>query len=648
MISVDLSNVESIESSNHLYQWDKGQQLEIKGLGVSKAPEIHFGVNGSMLAIVVNSTLSGGIVYADIPNQILMSGKDLRVYVHIDGTTIKNILIPVFKRNMPENYVVDSSNVGWIEEFETEANEITTAKLTEIDRKGTQTLDSIPDDYTALQNEVTDLKSDLIESCYRVIVDGNMMTLPNAVNSDTGGIYISDTWVHTQYTDISKYKSLVITMPTFEIPHPVGMAFYDINYDYISGVRGSVTGIVNYAIIRIEIPSNAKYAVFSIRKENLNEFYVKADYLNETLNILFETTDLAKLAEWEYGTIDMSGSELDEDGFLRTKNFIEVKPNSTLNIFVGTNAVFIYEYDSNGKYIRHNESGYVKYTSDSTHNLFPITEKIRLCTRLEPIDKTSGIEICNNISVVGCGLKTQIVENIKSNNSSSINSFAMQMFEKIGVISDSISCGWALDKNGNPSRRNVGISWVQQMARKLGCTAYNLGASGVDPIEWFQPNYEFAEYCYKQYQTTEECELYIIGLGLNGGTLGGISDIKDDYTQNESTFYGQYARIIQMINAEHPNSIVMCLTEPTTAIKNYDIAVRNICASDKVNALLVDLESLYFDLFNTEEIKAQKQPDGLHYTPYGYSLLANATILALNDFISKNSDLFKYVGVATV
>ena len=174
MISVDLSNVESIESSNHLYQWDKGQQLEIKGLGVSKAPEIHFGVNGSMLAIVVNSTLSGGIVYADIPNEILMSGKDLRVYVHIDGTTIKNILIPVFKRNMPENYVIDNGNVTWIEEFETEANEITTAKLTEIEAKGTSTLETIPDDYTALQETVADLKSELnkINSEYEMAYNG--------------------------------------------------------------------------------------------------------------------------------------------------------------------------------------------------------------------------------------------------------------------------------------------------------------------------------------------------------------------------------------------------------------------------------------------------------------------------------------------
>lgn len=238
---------------------------------------------------------------------------------------------------------------------------------------------------------------------------------------------------------------------------------------------------------------------------------------------------------------------------------------------------------------------------------------------------------------------------VKTETVSANLAIGMQMFERIGVISDSISCGWALDKNGNRSRRNLGVSWVQQMARRLGCTAYNLGASGVDPIEWFQTNYEFYQYCLPQYQSVGACDLYIIGLGLNQGTLGTINDINQaDYTQNESTFYGQYARIIQMINAEHPNAIVMCLTEPTTAISAYDDAVRNICNLSFINAELVDLENDYFDLFNTSEILSQHQPDGLHYTPYGYSLIAEAMMEALNDYISKNATVFKYVGVATV
>ena len=226
------------------------------------------------------------------------------------------------------------------------------------------------------------------------------------------------------------------------------------------------------------------------------------------------------------------------------------------------------------------------------------------------------------------------------------------MFEKIGVIGDSISCGWAINKNGNKSRRNLGISWVQQMARQIGCTAYNLGASGVSATTWFAETAEEwndpdsgYDYCYKQYKTTEECDLYIIGLGLNGGTLGSLEDVKTDYTQNGETFYGQYARIIQMINHDHPNAIVMCFTEPTPQITTYDQAVRDICNSGKVNALLVDLERDYFYLFNTDEIKAQYQSDNLHFKPYGYSLLATAIINAINDYISKNSDKFHYVGV---
>lgn len=230
------------------------------------------------------------------------------------------------------------------------------------------------------------------------------------------------------------------------------------------------------------------------------------------------------------------------------------------------------------------------------------------------------------------------------------SSYGMQLFEKVGVIGDSISVGWAKDKNGNNSRRNTGISWVQQMARRIGCTAYNLGASGVDPVEWFQPNYEFAQYCYTQYQSVGFCDLYIIGLGLNPtSTLGSISDINlSDYTQNAETFFGQYARIIQMINAEHPDAIVICVTEPTTRIASTDQAVRDICALSFINANLVDLEKDYFDLFNTEEIISERQPDGLHYTPYGYSLLADAMETALNDYIAKNPTHFKYVGVTSI
>lgn len=236
-----------------------------------------------------------------------------------------------------------------------------------------------------------------------------------------------------------------------------------------------------------------------------------------------------------------------------------------------------------------------------------------------------------------------------------IRTLDLSIFKKIGVIGDSISCGWIQGKDGNSKRRNLWISWPQQLARLIGSTVYNLGASGVQAITWFAESFsewndpdEGYEYCYKQYKSVGACDLYIIGLGLNGGTLGSLSDINQtDYESNGKTIYGQYARIIQMINDEHPDSIVLCLTEPTPSIPSIDQAVRDICGLDYINAELIDLEndSYYNALFTTEEISEEKQPDGFHYTPHGYSLLAKATLITLSDFINKHSDLLKYIGI---
>lgn len=372
-------------------------------------------------------------------------------------------------------------------------------------------------------NKNIDNINDFITPHFTKVATSEECSIQGAINATDGTIITAvTTWAYTDYKDISNYKYLYMTIPTFSDSgsSAAGGAFYDSNQTYISGINGEVTGERSYKEKGVKIPENAKYIRMSFRKSDIFNFFIKSDDLQVV-------------------------------------------------------------------------------------NFMPSTNKV--------------------------------------------SEYGLQMFEKIGVIGDSISVGWAKDKNGNNSRRNTGISWVQQMARRLGCTAYNLGASGVDPIEWFQTNYEFYEYCYPQYNSVGFCDLYIIGLGLNLGTLGTISDINEnDYTQNAATFYGQYARIIQMINDEHPNAIVMCLTEPTAAISSYDQAVRDICALNYINAELVDLENDYFDLFNTPEILAEHQPDNLHFTPYGYSLISDAMINALNDYISTHTSKFKYVGVTTV
>lgn len=343
------------------------------------------------------------------------------------------------------------------------------------------------------------------------------------------------------------------------------------------------------------------------------------------------SVDLISIAQFVPG--HLTGSDGSEDVLLGCfrSTFMPVEPYDILAINPNGRYLTVVEYDIKGGFVKLN--GYYG-SNKTTLTLSSTTRYIRFVIRSNPINESDTVSIVNTCTV-------------KRSQFPRYNNRGMQMFANIGVIGDSVSVGWARNSSNNPSRRNLGISWPQQMARRLGCTAYNLGASGVDPIEWFQSSFEYAQYCYQQYLTTPECELYIIGLGLNGGSMGSVSDINEtNYNLNGTTFYGQYARIIQMINDQHPNSKVICLTEPSTKATSYDQAIRDICALSFINAELLDLDNDYYYLFNNSIVMAESQGDNLHYTPYGYSLIAEAMMVALNDYIAKNPTHFKYVGVS--
>lgn len=95
-----------------LSQWDKDQILQIRGLSLGFAPEIHF-TNATMdNAIVRQSTVdTDGVIYADIPNSLLQKPYSIKVYICIyeDGAfkTLYSMLIPVEARNKPNDYTLD-------------------------------------------------------------------------------------------------------------------------------------------------------------------------------------------------------------------------------------------------------------------------------------------------------------------------------------------------------------------------------------------------------------------------------------------------------------------------------------------------------------------------------------------------------------
>lgn len=100
--------------TDHLYQWDKNRVLSITGLNLDVVPEIHF-TNVTMdKAIVRQSTVTDGVIKADIPNSLLQAPFAIIAYVGVyEGIlfkTIETIKIPVITRARPADYTIENTD----------------------------------------------------------------------------------------------------------------------------------------------------------------------------------------------------------------------------------------------------------------------------------------------------------------------------------------------------------------------------------------------------------------------------------------------------------------------------------------------------------------------------------------------------------
>ncbi len=93
-------------TASPLFQWDRGQDLEVYGLSLPTAPEVHFAHEGADDAQVVQSTMdAAGVILAAIPDAMLESAADIHAWI-VDETngsrTLCEILVPVAERARPD------------------------------------------------------------------------------------------------------------------------------------------------------------------------------------------------------------------------------------------------------------------------------------------------------------------------------------------------------------------------------------------------------------------------------------------------------------------------------------------------------------------------------------------------------------------
>ena len=199
MIGVAFKGDETIiKSDQHVYQWDTGQKIMVSGLGDSNINQVHFSFNGLKTAYPVNVTNSSGTVTVNIPNIVLRYGKDVYMYLCIKNTngtvvTIKTVIIPVIKRNMPENYMYDDNETVAVklDELQTEIQRSTavdTEHETRITSLETSSITVYPaviwdSNYTSHITDINAMKNNVL---YRLqIKNANILNLPTDYKDGT-------------------------------------------------------------------------------------------------------------------------------------------------------------------------------------------------------------------------------------------------------------------------------------------------------------------------------------------------------------------------------------------------------------------------------------------------------------------------------
>lgn len=102
-------------TKNYLWQWDIGRRLKLEGVEVGTQVHFSYESYNDEDALVVESFEEDEAVYAEVPNILLQSSGQLKVYLYVNDidekyTKIRQI-INVFRRPKPADYVYTQTEV---------------------------------------------------------------------------------------------------------------------------------------------------------------------------------------------------------------------------------------------------------------------------------------------------------------------------------------------------------------------------------------------------------------------------------------------------------------------------------------------------------------------------------------------------------
>ena len=462
---------------------------------------------------------------------------------------------------------------------------------------------------------------------------------------------------------------------------------FDISGNYVDGSRA--TTATSYTV-----PQGAAFIRVCIKTENIDKFQIEyngvSDYKPFTnmgeivgsLNEFFQKTERLKLlhdrTEGQMNLFDKEAFTPDCEYHTDTRQII---PNSKgyglsemIPVNVGDvlfyskdgtefNVEYTYGFDATGEYV--DGSKVIRATS---YTVPQGAAFIRICTKTENIDLiqieyngVSDYKPFENIGKIAGSLKNidsrvSALEDIVNPEPTTsplavIEKYPsfISCFMNVGCIGDSLASGVAVSKNAAgeiivDSENRYQYSWGQYLARMTGNEYYNWSRGGLRTDTWLTSDY--AEACY---DGEHLCQAYIIGLGQNdnnhskGADLGTASDIDiADYHNNNNTFYGRYAKIIQKIQEITPKAKIFVITDPNDSVNanGYNTAIKNIAEMFN-NVYLIDMRK-YMNTAPCATLLQNQMRYG-HFNAVGYFLIAKMLMTYIDYIIEHNSDDFREI-----
>ena len=434
----------------------------------------------------------------------------------------------------------------------------------------------------------------------------------------------------SDYVDISRANEVDIYTAFVS---QAGLAFYDKEYGYISGIgyESGYAGLPhNYAITNI--PDNAKYLRFSLYANTMNlsdyslDIYTSIETLKEGLDTLDEEVNMPVVYDVNYiqkGYIRALDGKLilyDNADFYYT-DFIDISCAKKITVctalvsgaglaFYDKDKVFIsgttFAPDFGGKKYNYNlnvPNGaiYVRYSMYTVN--------------MDLSEAYLHLFITNQTLVSYINSKTKDTD------------FWSYALWKVLCIGDSLTSG--ANYTDSWAGASIDENYPRILGRMLGADVVNAGVSGITAQNWYNnqsDNYDYADY-----------DTFIIWLGTNAGltdTLDTDVDPYSDYRNYANTNTGCYCKIIEKIKESNNNCLILLTKVFVTS---------GAMGVDTVNSVIEQIATKYgLPIIDNSELNQIVYPelhgniDNVHFSKAGNIYLARKFVKDIGVYIGDN------------